>query len=58
MSNSSPTIHEKIITLAKREAYRNARVLGFHPMDAARQALDVAAFINRMVGHTPEGLAR
>lgn len=55
MSNSSPTMHEKIRHKAKAGAYRNARALGYTPMDATREANEVARFIDRVVGRTVEG---
>lgn len=57
MSNASPSIHEKIRHKAKFEEYCAARRLGYNPLQATALANEVAAFVDQMVGHTPEGLA-
>lgn len=53
MSNSSPTILEKIVMGARRKAYANARRLGVDPIDAAIEANEAAAFINQVAESIP-----
>lgn len=48
MSNSSPTIQERISHRAKIEAYANARRLGYRPMEAALEASIVGKFVDRI----------
>ena len=49
MSNSSPTILEKIRRNARHEAYAKARMLGYDATEAAREAWRVDIFILQMV---------
>lgn len=53
MSNSSTTVLERIVMAARRQAYANARHLGFEPTAAATQANEAAAFINRVAASIP-----
>lgn len=48
MTNSSPTVHERIREATRFQAYCNARRLGYHPRDATTEANEVAAFIDRI----------
>ncbi len=48
MSNSSPTIQEKIRHRATIEAYAKARQLGYRAVDAAEEANRVGKFVDRI----------
>lgn len=50
MTNSSPTIRERIIRNAMQQAYMCARQLGYDPVQATGEAFMVADFINLTVG--------
>lgn len=48
-----PTVLEKIVMAARRQAYADARHLGFEPTAAATQANEAAEFINRVAATIP-----
>lgn len=54
MTNSSPTITEKIVMSARRQVYADARRLGVSPLFATHEANEVAAFIHQIAESIPQ----
>jgi hypothetical protein len=54
MSDSSPTIHERICHKAKMWAYAMARTVGVPAVEATEEAREVGDFVDRTALHIAE----